>query len=226
MQKVFFVLISTLLLCCSIIAQAPSAAQPAKAAASDAKPKKQSFRANKDQIMQVQTMLKAKNLYGGAADGKRNSELSASVKGYQKDNGLKSTGALNRATLEKMGIMLTDTQMTIPIAESSYAATKVKTVKATASTKPTTTDADAKPKRTIFRATKEQVMEAQKLLKTGGMYGGEETGKLDDATRESLKKYQSANNLTATGTLNQATLEKMGIALTDKQKENSMKNSQ
>ena len=47
---------------------------------------------------------------------------------------------------------------------------------------------------------------------------GEQTGKLDDATREGLKKYQEANGLKVTGTLNQATLEKMGIPLTDKQK--------
>jgi hypothetical protein len=50
------------------------------------------------------------------------------------------------------------------------------------------------------------------------MYSGEESGKLDDPTREGLKKYQEANGLKATGTLNQPTLEKMGIALSDKQK--------
>ena len=51
------------------------------------------------------------------------------------------------------------------------------------------------------------------------MYAGEQTGKLDDPTRDGLKKYQEANGLKVTGTLNQVTLEKMGIALTDKQKE-------
>mgnify|MGYP003580396704 CR=1 FL=1 len=56
------------------------------------------------------------------------------------------------------------------------------------------------------------------------MYAGEETGKLDDATREALKKYQEANGLKVTGTLNQATLEKMGIALTDRQKEHAQPN--
>jgi peptidoglycan hydrolase-like protein with peptidoglycan-binding domain len=61
---------------------------------------------------------------------------------------------------------------------------------------------------------------------TNKFYAGEATGKLDDATRDGLKKYQTANGLNSTGTLNQVTLEKMGIALTDKQKENSMKNSQ
>jgi hypothetical protein len=55
------------------------------------------------------------------------------------------------------------------------------------------------------------------------MYSGEATGKLDDPTRESLKKYQAANGLKVTGTLNQATIEKMGIALTDKQKEAAAK---
>ena len=52
------------------------------------------------------------------------------------------------------------------------------------------------------------------------MYSGEATGKLDDSTRDGLKKYQEANKIKVTGTLNAATLEKMGIALTDAQKAN------
>jgi hypothetical protein len=53
------------------------------------------------------------------------------------------------------------------------------------------------------------------------MYAGEESGKLDDATREGLKKYQEANGVKVTGTLNAATLEKMSIPLTDAQKGNA-----
>lgn len=70
----------------------------------------------------------------------------------------------------------------------------------------------------IFRATKEQINQAQALLKTRGFYSGEQLGKLDDATREGLRKYQQAEGLKVTGTLNKVTLEKMNIALTDKQK--------
>jgi peptidoglycan hydrolase-like protein with peptidoglycan-binding domain len=70
----------------------------------------------------------------------------------------------------------------------------------------------------IFRATKEQINQAQALLKTRGYYSGEQLGKLDDATREGLRKYQQAEGLKVTGTLNKVTLEKMNIALTDKQK--------
>ena len=75
------------------------------------------------------------------------------------------------------------------------------------------------PKRgPIFRATKEQINQAQALLKTRGFYTGEQLGKLDDATREGLRKYQQAEGLKVTGTLNKLTLEKMNITLTDKQK--------
>lgn len=70
----------------------------------------------------------------------------------------------------------------------------------------------------IFRATKEQINQAQAILKERGFYGGEQIGKLDDATRDALRKYQQAEGLKVTGTLNKVTLEKMSITLTDKQK--------
>ena len=155
-------------------------------------------------------MLKDKGLYKGEATGKMETDFRVSIKSFQKDNGLKQTGTLNRATLEKMGVVLTDKQKEIPVDPNSFDTGD--------SSK---TDTPTKKKSPVFRATKEQIMEAQKILKDKGMYSGEQTGKLDDATRDGLKKYQEANGLKVTGTLNQATLEKMGVVLTDKQKENS-----
>ena len=70
----------------------------------------------------------------------------------------------------------------------------------------------------IFRATKEQINQAQAILKSRGFYNGEQIGKLDEATREGLRRYQQAEGLKITGTLNKLTLEKMNIALTEKQK--------
>ena len=163
------------------------------------------FRATKDQIVAAQTLLKTKHIYSGEASGKLDPDTRTAIKNYQKGNGLSASGSLNRATLEKMGIDLNEKQRAIPVSESSYAKTK-------------SAGDDNKPRRAVFRATKEQVLAAQKMLKTGGMYSGEETGKLDDPTREGLKKYQEAKGLKATGTLNQMTLEKMGISLTEKQK--------
>ena len=76
----------------------------------------------------------------------------------------------------------------------------------------------SKPRKPIFRATKDQVKQAQAILKERSFYAGEQTGKLDADTRAGLKKYQQAESLKVTGTLNKVTLEKMNIALTEKQK--------
>lgn len=219
MKNIALLVLSVLFVCVSINAQTGNVAPAAQASAD--KPKKQIFRATKDQIKEVQTMLKAKSLYTGESTGKLDNVTRAAIKSYQKDNGLKQTGTLNRATLEKMGIVLTESQKAMPVLESSYAASAEPVTKTntTASVKPVADE--SKPKRTIFRATKDQITEAQKMLKAKSMYIGDETGKLDDATRDSLKKYQEANGLKATGTLNQVTLEKMGIELTDKQKADS-----
>lgn len=70
----------------------------------------------------------------------------------------------------------------------------------------------------VFRANKDQIKQAQAILKQRGFYNGEATGKLDADTRAGLKKYQEAESIKVTGTLNKLTLEKMNIPLTDKQK--------
>ena len=88
------------------------------------------------------------------------------------------------------------------------------------STTSNTSTANAnKPKRgPVFRATADQIKQAQAILKQRNFYSGEETGKLSPETRAGLKLYQAAEALKATGTLNKVTLVKMGITLTDKQK--------
>ncbi|HEX8843429.1 MAG TPA: peptidoglycan-binding domain-containing protein [Pyrinomonadaceae bacterium] len=70
----------------------------------------------------------------------------------------------------------------------------------------------------VFRANKDQIKQAQAILKQRNFYAGDQTGKLDDATRAGLRQYQQAEGLKVTGTLNKGTLEKMNITLTDKQK--------
>jgi peptidoglycan hydrolase-like protein with peptidoglycan-binding domain len=83
----------------------------------------------------------------------------------------------------------------------------------------TATNANSTKKRgPVFRANKDQIKQAQAILKQRGFYAGEQTGKLDDDTRAGLKKYQEAEKIKVTGTLNKITLEKMNITLTDKQK--------
>ena len=200
MRKLFYVMFVCALFALAVEAQTMPSPSPTPNATMESKPKRRSFRANKTQIMQAQKMLKV------AESGKMDVDTKTAVKTYQGENGLAQKGSLNRATLEKMNIVLTDTQKEIPISEGSYASAKSDSTM-------------AKKRGPVFRANKEQVSEAQRKLKTGGMYAGEETGKLDDPTREGIRKFQSANSVKVTGTLNKETLVKMDIMLTDKQKE-------
>jgi murein L,D-transpeptidase YcbB/YkuD len=204
MKKLIFVIFATLIFSVSFNAQTTPTPTPAPNTETTKKP---IFRATKEQITEVQKMLKSPET------GKMDDAFRAEIKKYQSSNGLKPTGTLNRATLEKMGVVLTDKQKEIPVDPNSFATSD--------DSKTTTTK-----KAPVFRATKDQIIAAQKILKEKNLYTGEATGTLDPATRAALKAYQEANGMKGTGTLNQATLEKMGIGLTDKQKENVAMSSQ
>lgn len=193
-----------------------------------AKPKRAPiFRATKDQIKEAQTMLKSKNSFIGEATGVSSAEWKTAVKAYQSENGLTKTGSLNRATVEKMGIALTDKQKEIPvnpnhIASDSSEKTKKKSgdgssASTMAKTETKTSDGPKRP--APFQANKDQIMALQTKLKEAKLFSAEANGERSDDLKAAVKKYQEANNLKATGGINAATLEKAGIALTDKQKE-------
>ncbi len=169
------------------------------------KPKRVVFRPTNEQITEAQTKLKQAGLYKGETDGKYNDDLRAAIREYQTANGLKRKGSLNRATLEKMKIELTEEQMAIPVNPDDLASER-------------SASAD-NPRKAIFRASKEQIIEVQTMLKAKGLYTGEATGKLNPETRAAIREWQTQNNVNKTGTLNKETLEAMGIELTDRQKE-------
>lgn len=203
-----------------------AAATPAATPAADTAPKAVRFTPTKDQIMQGQKILIEAKLYSGEATGVYGDSRTA-IKEYQKANGLEVNGKFDRATLTKMGIELTAKQKGESPASAANGGTNTggKTTTAVTTTTPATTSATSTataadgPKRPApFRSNKDQIMAAQKILRDGKMLTGGEDGKLDDLTREGLGKYQEANGLKVTKTLNALTLGKMGIALTDAQK--------
>ena len=64
----------------------------------------------------------------------------------------------------------------------------------------------------IFRASKVQIEQAQKMLNLAV------SGRLGPETRSALRQYQEKEGLRVTGTLNVTTLDRLGIALSDGQK--------
>ena len=180
--------------------------ETADSSGSSDKPKRVVFRPDKEQVTQAQTMLKQNGKFDGEADGKYSTELRAAIRDYQSANGLKRSGSLNRATLEKMKIELTESQMAIPVDPDDLASADAG-------------DGEKKKRGAVFRATKEQVTMVQQKLKAANLYTGEEDGKFSDDFRAAIKEWQKQNNVKETGTLNKETLEAMKIELTDKQKD-------
>ena len=213
MRKIIVAVFASALLSIVAVAQPTSTAGTTATTSKTAETAKKAtvFRPTKDQIKQGQTILKEKKLYDGEATGAYNDLTRAAVKSFQKANGLEENGKFDKATLEKMNIPLTESQGGAASASKESTATS-STAKSSSSTG---------PKRPApFRANEDQIKAAQKILIDGKMYSGTQSGDLDEATREGLKKYQEVNKLKVTGTLNAVTLEKMGIALTDAQKAN------
>jgi peptidoglycan hydrolase-like protein with peptidoglycan-binding domain len=207
MRKLCAVAFVSILFAFAVAAQQPTTNTGTATASKAPETSKSSsvFRPTKDQIKQGQTLLKEKKLYDGETTGVYNDATRAALKRFQKTGGIEETGRFDKATLDKMSIALTESQ--------GGQATAAK-----AATSPSGSSTAKRP--APFRANEDQIKAAQKILIDGKLYTGNQTGDLDDPTREGLKKYQEANKLKATGALNAATLEKMGIALTDAQKAN------
>jgi peptidoglycan hydrolase-like protein with peptidoglycan-binding domain len=198
----------SLLFVTAAFAQGGSSTATGNKEAAVAEEKTTAFRPTKDQIMQGQKFLKDQKLYSGEATGVYNADTRAAIKQYQKANSLALTGNFNQATLEKMNIALNDKQKGGSTATQKSA------------TKALTGDSSSGPKRPgPFQATKEQIMELQKVLKDAKLFTGAADGERSDALEAAVTSYQKANGLKATGGINASTLDKMGIALTAKQKE-------
>lgn len=205
MKNIFRAAFALLLLTVGVAAQTTNspAAQPspspAPVAATETKKRPPVFRANKDQISQAQILLKQKNLYAGESTGTMNEDFRAGLRQFQAAEKIKVTGTLNRVTLEKMNIKLTEKQLAIPVSVAKD---------------------DDKPKSSAprFRATKDQIMQAQKFVKDKGWYTGEADGAMNEDFRAALRKFQESANIKVTGTMSRDTVEKMGIPFTEKQK--------
>ncbi len=218
-KKILLVLSVCLLLAVGIFAQDDSGAA-AKTDKTDAKAstsettKPAAFRPTKDQIKKGQEVLIEKKLWDGEATGIYG-ECRPAIKAYQKQNGLEQTGKFDKATLTKMGIPLTDKQKGTSAASDSKSAASSTTK--SSSTAPSSDD----PKKPgPFQATKDQIKALQTKLKEAKLFSGDADGERSDEFKEAIKEYQKKNDLNATGGINAATLEKAGIALTDKQKAN------
>ena len=117
--------------------------------------------------------------------------------------------------MKKLPLLVLSMLLTLSITAATQNANTNSNSKSTSSNSNKSANKNRGP---VFRATADQVKQAQAILKQRGFYNGEAVGKLTADTRAGLRKYQQEEGLSVTGTLNKITLEKMGIALTERQK--------
>jgi peptidoglycan hydrolase-like protein with peptidoglycan-binding domain len=162
--------------------------QTTKAVAKTSKKSRQkTFRPSKSQITKSQQILRSGGIYSGPITGKYNDDFRSALDKFQDSNGLPKTGKVDKPTLVKMKIGLTDKQKGIKRVSK---------------------------RRKTFRANKEQISAVQTMFKSQGKYSGEVNGKYSKSLRSTIKEFQSSNALKRKGNLNRATLEKLGIELT------------
>lgn len=234
LRKLLVLICVSIFMTLAVSAQTDTAVKPAPAATTAETPKAARFTPNKDQIMQGQNVLKQAKLYSGEATGVYNDDTRAAIRTWQKNNGIAVSGNFNRATLEKMGIPLTDKQKgsSAMTTASSSDDTPKKATPATKSTTPKRISASGSgdaaagetektgPKRPApFQATNDQIKQLQHKLIEAKLFTGEADGNRSDALKVAVLKYQKNNGLKTTGGINAETLKKMDIPLTEKQKE-------
>lgn len=215
MKTILFLAVLFVSFSVTIKAQTATSSATANAAAPKTESKTTSkrppvFRASKEQITQAQNILKQKGLFSSEVTGKIDAATRTSLKAFQNAEKIRATGTLNRITLEKLNVSLTDAQKLIPVTENSLTPEPVSA---------------SGMRKASFRAVKNQILQAQKILKDKGMYAGEQSGKMSDDFRAAVRKYQESERIAVTGTLNRETIEKLAIPLTDKQKENAATSS-
>src|SRR5689334_841720 len=112
-MKRSLIALTVLLLVFSMAALAQNASQNANSGASGPTKRSPVFRASKDQIEQMQAILRLRNFYAGEKTGNLDEATREGLRKYQEAEGLKVTGAPNKTTFERMNIPLTDKQKTM-----------------------------------------------------------------------------------------------------------------
>ncbi len=136
-------------------------------------------------VKAVQNKLKSLGYYSGEVDGDYGSGTKKAVIAFQKAKGLKKTGNVNSATLEKLN----------GAASSSSSSSSGSSSSAGETCKPGDKG--------------EAVKDVQKKLKNLGFYSGSIDGDYGKGTKAAVKAFQKANGLTANGTANSKTIAKL-----------------
>lgn len=196
-------------------------AAPKGAASKNAASKSKSAAAvGREQTMEMQRALTARNLYQGDVDGKWGPKTESAVRNFQTQNGLQVTGTLDEPTARALGIdgdmdrqPVSGTEA--PVAADTRAAAPSAGT-ATPHSQPELEDGSTNVR--LQSLSTEQAREMQQRLQLLGYYRGTIDGKIGEGSRAALQRYfQRQADLAQQGVISPSAISLFGTEVKDVQ---------
>lgn len=185
---------------------------------------------NRTVAQALQQSLKDTGFYKGAVNSNWDAESKAALASYQMSKGMPATGILNQETVTRLGlIMPAADQVSGQSAPLANKANNTQRVIETRYDRDVIADAETRYDRTMRSAEQDrmayhtnysnlnahEVQIVQQNLRNSGFYKASVDGVWGAKTVQGVRDFQTANGLPATGRLNGATLDEMGLQVSE-----------
>jgi peptidoglycan hydrolase-like protein with peptidoglycan-binding domain len=165
---------------------------------------------SRQQMMEMQRALTARNLYQGDVDGVWGPKTASAVRNFQTQSGLEVTGTLDEPTARALGI--DDTVERQPVSGTDAPMPSVGT--ATPQSQPQLEDATTNVQ--LGSLSQEQARQMQQRLQLLGFYRGAIDGKIGEGTRAALSRYfQRQAQLAQQGVISNSAISLFGTEVND-----------
>jgi len=161
---------------------------------------------SRENIMKVQEVLKSEGFYAGRVDGIIGPLTRSALEAYQRRHNLPVTGRIDEPTTRAMNLNIDIGRRELREEERFRTEREVGA--------PGVEESEAvKAEREELGFSRENIMKAQEVLKSEGLYAGPVDGVLGPVTRSAIETYQRRHNLPVTGRIDEPTARAMNLRI-------------
>ncbi|HTV25202.1 MAG TPA: peptidoglycan-binding protein [Polyangiaceae bacterium] len=165
---------------------------------------------SREQTMEMQRALTARNLYQGKADGMWGPKTESAVRNFQTQSGLEVTGTLDEPTARALGIEGMSERQPVSGTDAPPATVGTATPASQAALEDSRTNVQ------LQSLSQEQAREMQQRLQLLGYYRGTIDGKVGEGTRSALTRYfQRQAELAQQGVISNSAISLFGTEVSD-----------